>query len=253
MHPAAALLLAATVASGSLDATRVALGKALGDDLIAGCTPAERRSVLHDADIAPLGTLAGRRVVLANPHGACICGNVNCPYVVLRLDPGGHAAVLLSTFAYAVAPVGKAQPLPNLRELAHDSALVSDETTDAFRDGKYVAVGSARVRGDNGDRKANALPVRFAPGTSSAVLRGSVSLGWYDEYAVSALAGQRVTIGDVRAPAKLTFSLSNRATAKSIALEPGVPAALPASGTYLLHVDAGSDETQAYRATITIR
>jgi hypothetical protein len=252
VHPSA-LLLAAVVATGSLDTTRVALGKALGDDLISGCTPAERQSVLRTADITPLGTVDGRRVVLANPHGSCICGNVNCPYLVLRLDPGGNAAVLLNTFAYVVSPVGKAQPLPNLRELAHDSALVSDETIDAYRNGKYVVAGSARVRGDNGTRKANALPVRFAPGTSSAVLRGSVSLGWYDEYALSAGAGQRITIGDVHAGTKLTFSLIDRATSKSIDLAPGVPAALPASGTYLLHVDAGSDDAQAYRATVTIR
>ena len=252
MSAPAALLLAAIVASGALDGARVALGHALGKDLLAGCTVTERAHVLRDADISTLGTLAGRRVVLANPHEACICGNVNCPYLVLALDPGGKADVLLSTFAYVVSPVGRALPLPNLRELAHDSNLISDETIDAFRNGTYVTIGSARVRSDNGARKANALPLRFAPGRSSAVVRGSVSLDWYDEYALAAGRGQRVTIGDVHAPSKLTFTLID-GTDRSTNLQPGVPAVLPAGGSYLLHVESDSEAAQAYRATVTIR
>jgi hypothetical protein len=253
MPAPAGLLLAALVAAGSLDPVRVALGGALGAGALSGCSAAEAAQVLRDAGISPLGTVAGRRVVLANPHGSCICGNVNCPYLVLQLDPGGTAAVLLSTSGYAVTPAGAAQPLPNLRELAHDSALVSDETIDAYRDGKYVVIGSARIRSDSGARKPNAVPVRFAPGASSAVLSGSVSLGWYDEYALGAQRGQRVTVSGVHAPAKLTFSLTGRTGAYATELRPGVPAVLPADGTYLVHVDGASDDAQPYTAVISIR
>jgi hypothetical protein len=187
---------------------------------------------------------------LASPHGNCICGNVNCPFFVLRLDPDGASAVLLDTLGYQISPVGRAQPLPNLRELAHDSALISDETVDAFRNGKYVAIGTARIRGDNGARKANQIPVRFAPGTSSATLTGAVSEGWYDEYALGAAAGQHITIAG---PGSLVYSLTARAGGHSLDLKPGVPTAIPAAGTYLLHIDGGSDTGQAYRATVTIR
>jgi hypothetical protein len=247
---AAALILAAAVAAGSLDPSRAALGHALQSELAGSCTPAEVNTILRDADFSPLGTVNGRKVILASPHGGCICGNVNCPFFVLRLDPGGASAVLLSTSGYGIAPVGKAQPLPNLREMAHDSALISDETVDAFRGGKYVAISTARVRGDNGARKANEIPVRFTPGTSSAVLRGTVSEGWYDEYALVAAPGQRITIAG---PSGLTYTLTPRAGEHSLDLRPGVPAAVPAGGTYLLHVDGGGEDPVSYRATVTIR
>jgi hypothetical protein len=238
---AAALILAAT------------LSRALGDELLSGCTAAERQTVLHTADTSPLGTAGGRRVVLVSVHGSCVCGTVNCPYVVLRLAPDGTADVLLNTFAYEVAPTGPAAPLPNLRELAHDSALVSDETVDAYRNGKYVVVSSARIRGDNGARKANAVPVHFAAGTTSTVLSGSVSLGWYDEYALAAAAGQRITVSEPHASGTLTFTLVDRDGAHAVDIAPGVAAVLPRSGVFLLHVEGSGEAAESYRATVTIR
>jgi hypothetical protein len=246
---AAAFLLAAAVTAGSLDPARVAVAHALADEFAPSCSAAELRTAVRDAGISPLGTLAGRKVVLASVQSNCVCGNVNCPFYVLRLDAGGAPAVLLDTSAYGLTTVGHALPLPNLREIAHDSALISDETIDAFRDGKYVAIASARIRGDSGARKANAIPIHFMPGTSSATLTGSVSEGWYDEYALVAARGQHITIAG---PSALVYELANQ-TGGSIALKPGVPATLPASGTWLLHVDAEDEAARAYTATITIR
>jgi hypothetical protein len=246
---AAAFLLAAAVAAGSHDPARVAVAHALADDFAPGCSAGELSAAVRNASIEPLGTVNGRKVVLASVESNCICGNVNCPFYVLRLDAGDVPAVLLNTSAYGLTTVGRALPLPNLREIAHDSALVSDETIDAYRDGKYVAIASARIRGDNGTRKANAIPIHFAPGTSSATLTGSVSEGWYDEYALVAAGGQRITIAG---PSSLSYELSNQ-TSRSIALKPGVPARLPAGGTWLLHVDAEGDSGVAYTATVTIR
>lgn len=220
--------------------------------LAGGCPPTQAQQLAHDATIVPLGVAGGRRVVLASLEGACICGNVNCPYVVLRIGTN-KADELLDTYAYEVRPIGPAAPLPNLRELAHDSALVSDETIDAYRNGKYVAISTARIRGDNGDRKLNAVPVRFLPGTSSAVLRGNVSLGWYDEYELSAEAGQRLTLTGVRAAGPLTFSLLGPKSTPALGLRPGVPVVLPAGGSYLLQIDGSGDDAQAYLATVRIR
>jgi len=180
--------------------------------------------------------------------GSCICGNVNCPYVVLRLD-GDRGTVLLDTYAYSVEPAGTARPLPNLREVAHDSALVSVATTDAYRDGKYVVLDTQRVRGDTGESKPDTVPVRFAPGTSSAVVHGRISAGWYDQYTFAAAAGQRLT---VTGPDALTYSLSVESSDRPIDVLPGHAVTLPTSGRYRLLVDGASDAEQAYRATITI-
>jgi hypothetical protein len=255
MFAPAALLLATLVAATSLDAAHAAVRRAMaagGDST--SCSAAELTSIASDASIRPLSATGPRNVVLATVGGSCICGNVNCPYYVLQLGPAGTSRVLLSTYAYDVHGFGNARPLPQLRESAHDSALVTVETIDAFSGGRYVPVSSARVRGDTGERKGNAIPVRFAPGTSSAVLTGLVSTGWYDEYAITAARGQDLTIGALRVPAGTTFGLIPRnGSGTPIDLRPGVATPLPASGSYLLMVDTDSESSQTYRATVTIR
>jgi hypothetical protein len=225
----------------------LALMHALAGDA-SGCSPAELRAIVQQADVTPLGTIGAGRVVLASVSGTCICGNVNCPFVVLRLD-GARSSVLLDTYGYSVAPVGHARPLPNLREVAHDSALVSVTSTDAYRDGKYVAIATQRVRGDTGESKPDTVAVRFAPGTSSAVVGGRVSEGWYDQYTFAAGAGQRLTVSG---PAAFTYSLSVESSDRPIEVLPGHAVALPASGRYRLLVDGAGATEQAYRATITI-
>lgn len=226
----------------------LALAHALAGDG-AGCSPAELRAIVQQADVRPLGTLGAARVVIASVSGSCICGNVNCPYIVLRLD-GDRGTVLLDTYAYSVEPAGAASPLPNLREVAHDSALVSDVTTDAYRNGTYVAVDVRRVRGDTGESKPDTVPIRFAPGTSSAVIRGRVAAGWYDQYTFDAAAGGRLTVSGTVPPGT---SLSLESAGQPVELQPGRAVTLPKSGRYRLLVDGAGDAEQAYRATVTIR
>jgi len=213
-----------------------------------GCSPAELQAIVQKADVSTLGTVGGSRVILASVSGSCICGNVNCPFVVLRLD-GARSTVLLDTYGYAVSPVGKAQPLPNLREVAHDSALVSVTTTDAYQNGKYVVINTQRVRGDTNESKPDTVPVRFAPGTSTAVVHGRVSEGWYDQYTFAAAAGQQFTVSG---PAALTYSLAVESSDQSIELRPGRAVALPKGGRYRLLVDSAGEGEQTYSATITI-
>jgi hypothetical protein len=229
----AALLLAAVVAATALGPARAALTRELHGELASGCSASELRSIVHDTGFAKLGSLGSSSVVLADIHGSCLCGNVNCPYLVLRLDPDGASQVLLSTYAYDVHAVGNAQPLPDLHETAHDSALVSVETTDAFRGANYIAVATSRVRGDTGATKPDRMPIRFAPGASSAVLTGRISAGWYDTYTFAARRGQRVTIASSRLPPGTTFSLN------------------PAGGERSIETAGTTD--RGYRATIAIR
>ncbi len=228
--------------------TQVALARALEGDG-SGCSSADLRSIVQKADIKTLGHIGNARVVLAFASGSCICGNVNCPYVVLRLD-GARSSVLLHTYAYSVTPSGKEQPLPNLHESAHDSALVSIATTDAYRNGKYVAIDTQRVRGDTGESKPDNIPLRFALGTSSAVVRGRVSAGWNDQYTFAAAAGQRFTVSG---PAALTYSLTLEPSDKPIDLLAGQAITLPNGGRYRLTIDGADQAEQPYRATITIR
>jgi hypothetical protein len=226
----------------------LALTHALSNDA-SGCSAAELRTVVQTANVSTLGTVGESRVILAAVSGLCICGNVNCPYVVLRLD-GARSRVLLDTYAYDVSRLGNARPLPNLHEVAHDSALVSVTTTAAYRNGKYVAIDTQRVRGDTGESKPDTVPVRFVAGTTSAVVHGRVSEGWYDQYTFAAAAGQRITIAG---RAALTYSLSVESSDQPIDLLPGHAVALPKGGRYRLLIDGADETEQPYRATITIQ
>lgn len=226
----------------------LALSHALGADA-SGCSAAELRDVVRTADVSRLGRVNGHDVVLASVHGSCLCGNVNCPYLVLRLD-GANATVLLDTYAFALTPAGTQKPLPDLRERAHDSALVSVETIDTYRNGTYVVQSTARVRGDTGESKPDRIPVHFAPGASSAVLHGYVSPGWEDIYTFSAAPGQHITI---TGPAGFDYSLQTNDEKSDLDLKPGIPTRLPKGGAYVLLVDGGTEAGQHYTLTITIR
>ena len=209
-----------------------------------GCSSSELRDVVRTADVERIGRLGGRQVVLASVHGPCACGNVNCPYYVMR---GGD--VLLSTDGYSVQRRAGA-PLPLLVVLAHDSALVSDETTFAYRNGRYLEARSVMVRGTDGARKPVTTAIRFAPGTSSAGVRGAVSLGWDDEYTFVANAGQQVTL-TARPSAPLTMSLAAE-SGGSTAVRSGMPLRLRAGGRYTVLVETGAEREVSYSLQLTI-
>src|ERR1700693_3765067 len=247
------IFLGAVTLAATLDTAHAALARAIdGDPDYGACSAAQRQPAAAEADIRTLGQINGRNVVLAGVHASCVCGNVNCPWHVLRLDPG-KPRVLFSTYAFQMDAIGTEKPLPKLRAQAHDSALVTDEATVAYQDGRYVTIETARVRGDTGARKPNDVPVRFAYGASSARLKGSVSLGWYDEYALAAAKGQRLMIDGIASQKKLSLTLFVPNSAQVVDVAPGVPVTLGSSGTFRLHVENGSEAGAPYALTLTIR
>jgi len=246
------LLLATVLATAPLDPQRAALLEVLqhgGDS--AGCQPAQTRAAALSATFRRLGSLAGGEVVLAEVESPCICGAQNCPYYVLRLDRGAPK-LLYATFGISLSTV-LAVPLPTLIVAAHDSALVTDETTVAWRNGRYVEASSARIRGDTGARKPNAIPVRFAPGGSSVVLHGTASIGWYDSYAFAATRGQELTISAVRARAPVSILVFLADGSTNAEVVPGKPYTLPKTGSYRVQIEIAADKDQPYSLTLEIR
>jgi hypothetical protein len=215
------------------------------------CDGGQLHVAAASATFRRLGTLDGNDVVLAEVTNPCICGAQNCPYYVLRLAPTAPV-LLFSTYGISLA-VQPASPLPTLVVTAHDSALVVDTTTMAWRSGQYVEIASARVRGDTGASKPNAIPVRFAAGASSSVLRGTASIGWYDSYAFDAMKGQRVTISAVHAAAPLNVLLVAADGTLAATLTPGHPYALSKTGSYRLQVEVEADDESPYAVTLEIR
>jgi hypothetical protein len=248
-----ALMTAALVAAAPLDAPHAAVLAVLsqGEDA-AGCDAAQKRKAAAGATIRTLGRLEGEEVVLAMVADPCICGAQNCPYYAIRLTPG-KPRVLMSTFGIDNRNADHARPLPGLIIAMHDSAAVVDETTFAFRNGTYVGIDNVRVRSSDRARKPQGIPVHFAPGSSSALLRGRASVGWYDVYVFDAAKGQRVVIDVVRSPAKLYLALSGPRDAALPAVLSGVPITLPAAGTYRLQIDSASESDADYLARLSIR
>lgn len=250
--PARAASPQIAAASAPLDRAHAAVRSVIesGDDA-AGCRPDQKRELLANASIRKLGRVGGDDVVLAVVYGACICGAQNCPYYALRLTPG-KPDVLMTAFGIDARTVRGAGPLPGLVIGAHDSAMVIDETTYAYRDGKYVAVASARVRANDRARKSD-IPVRFGAGASSAELRGTISTGWYDMYTFDAAKGQRLRIDGVRSKARVTVTLYGPGNAEPVTVRPGVFTTLPRAGTYRLQVDDDSEDDVPYALTLAIR
>jgi hypothetical protein len=236
-------------AATALDARHTAVLDAITNEGAGmSCTPAQLREEAVAADIRPLGRVEGDDVVIVHLSGGCLCGAHNCPVYALRLT-SGKPRVLMSTYGYGLSTHADAA-LPRIVVRGHDSALVIDEETYAYRGGRYVEVGTARVRADTGARKSD-IAVRFAPGASSARLHGSASIGWYDAYTFDAAKGQRLLVDGVRSSAIVRLSLFGPG---STSLNPraGVPLVLPASGSYQFHVDNDAEQDVPYALTLAI-
>ncbi|HEY0380940.1 MAG TPA: hypothetical protein VGC72_01965 [Candidatus Elarobacter sp.] len=247
----AVLLGTALLAAAPLDARHAAVLDALSAGNDAACTPAELRAQAADASVQPLGRVGGDDVVVAHLNGGCLCGAHNCPVYALRLTPG-KPRVLMTTFGYGIWTHADAV-LPRIVVRSHDSAMVSDEETYAYRGGRYVQVDAARLRGDTGARKPSAVAVRFAPGASAAQLHGSAAIGWYDGYTFDAAKGQRLLIGGVRSRAKIRLSLFGPDGNPLDGLRARTPFTLPAPGTYRLHVENDAEQDVPYALTLAIR
>jgi hypothetical protein len=247
-------LMAAYLAAASLDAPRAAVLDVIsrGDDA-SGCEPAQKRKMAASATIRKLGRIGGDDVVMAEVYDPCICGAQNCPFYAIRLTPG-KPRVLLTAIGISERNADRAAPLPGLVIYAHDSALVTEEFTYAYRNGAYVPVSTYRVRGgEHAGRKPNDVPVHFAPGASSAHLTGSVALGWDDAYTFAASKGQRLVIGGVRPAGKTTLTLYGPGNVPPVTLHADVPVVLPETGTYSLHVEGTSEDDVHYALSLAIR
>jgi hypothetical protein len=250
--PPPAVTALPSAAPAATSAARAALATVLANDREFGdtCTPAQQRTIVGAALFRTLGRLDGDDVVLATIYNPCICGAQNCPYYVLRVAPG-RPRELLATMGITLG-TQPASPLPRLVVRMHDNAATAAETTYAYRDGAYAVVQSLRYRWSDKAHKPNSIPVHFAAYASSALLRGSVSLSWYDTYEFAANGRQQLVIDAVVSKAPLRLTLSGPGNTY-VTLTAGKPYALPASGTYHVQVDNDAEQDTPYALRLAIR
>lgn len=252
------LVLAATVTAASPDARHASLLVMMQRDGVCGDAPAEIcAKAAQTAQIRPLGSVDGAAVALVSfAFDNQICGTINCPYLVVAFR-SGEARKMLWADGYDIT-VGTESPLPSLRVIAHDSADTSYISRYRWRNGQYDRVEYLRERLETGETRPASVPVTFAPGTSSALVRGSVTHYWSETFDLVAQSGQQLVISNIQSASPLQIMLDGPDGLPVAAnLAAATPYALSSSGTYELSVyldtTTGSDRDRPFAFTVTIR
>ncbi len=112
-------------------------------------------------------------------YDSCVCFAQNCPFWVYRVsDP--TATKVLEGVAIGVKAVPTGGTVPDIDFIAHESAVRKNEWRYTYRNGTYVESEAWRLY--RGGRKPVSISVRFAPGTASARLCGTVGVDPYSSY-----------------------------------------------------------------------
>jgi hypothetical protein len=208
------------------------------------------------AQIRPLGSTQGADIALVSfGSDNVICGIVNCPYLVVSFAKGAAHKVLW-TDGYSIA-IGHETPLPSLRVTSHDSSDTSYISRFDWQNGQYVRTAYLRLRIATGETRRESIPISFAPGSSSAVLRGTVTHYWDATYELNAKSGQQLTISNVSSAMPLWIMLDGPdGLPVANHLVAGTSYPLPNDGTYELTVNLDSaqdvERDQPFQVTVTI-
>ncbi|HLY02553.1 MAG TPA: hypothetical protein VKR56_08645 [Candidatus Cybelea sp.] len=241
------LLFAAAVSTG-LTAERAVQLLERDYGTVSACAK-DRRPLLRDA-LERRQVSKNPNIVLLTVYDSCVCFAQNCPFWVYRVGDR-TATKILESVAVGVNVVPTGGAVPDIDFVAHESALRKNEWRYTYRNGTYVESEAWRIY--RGDRKPVSIRVRFAPGTASARLSGTVGVEWGDEYAFDAVAGQALEISAVRAQRATVIRLQGQRLDQ--ALMAGRPVTLPMSGRYtisVLPIGYETDPDSAYAFTLSI-
>jgi hypothetical protein len=135
----------------------------------------------------------GTHVILAESLSACLARNAVTRVLVYAQTPGGYRLVLDD---YSLPEQIDASPDGTVAVAGHETVEIIDRTMWVWNGKTYVVSPERSQRYDVsiGQGRPDVVRVRFAPGASSTVLRGSIAGGFGDTYEFDARAGQRVTV-----------------------------------------------------------
>jgi hypothetical protein len=245
------LIVAAALAASLVSAIAGAKG-------IAECATETNESaaafVRHNFKTTALTLYDGTHVILAESLSACLAHNAVTRVLVYAQIPGGYRLVLDD---YSLPEQLAASTDGTVSVAGHETMEIVDQTIWVWNGKTYVVSPERSQRYDVsiGQGRPDVVRVRFAPGTSSTILRGSIAGAFGDNYEFDARAGQRVTIQVVKGWSKnIRFdayqtirgsddtkeltSLNSASTWSGI---------LPTSGTW--HVDVFGAETMDHQTT----
>ncbi|HEV3092492.1 MAG TPA: hypothetical protein VGX91_13705 [Candidatus Cybelea sp.] len=241
------LLLAAVISTGfTPDRALQVLER--DDGQVAACARDDPRQLREALALKQLSR-SPSLVLVTLFDDACSCFAQNCPYWVYRVNENS-ATKIFESVAVGVKVVPHDGAVANIDEVAHESATIKNESLYVYHNGTFERTGAWILRGD--ERKPVSVPIRFAPGSSSKRLSGSIGIDWADEYTLDAHAGQTLEITAAQAQ---RMTLVRLAGAKlDVTLRAGRAVTLPVSGRYTITVVPleGGNGDSTYAFTISI-
>lgn len=226
------------------------------DKDVAGCARDSAKTsqtyVATAFDLRNLTLRGGERMTVAVAKDPCLALGQSTRIMIFEHTADGYRRVLNEV------------TLPDLDQVETDGTVMlpTHESVGVIFEGVYVWNGAAYAFSASrshiydvalSERKPYQVPVRFAPGTSTATLSGYVALNFGDEYVFEARAGQNLTIALAKYSGRRpSISLYYGSDISILADIPGATGGwsgtLPRTGSYHLFVD-GTDESDGTRRT----
>jgi hypothetical protein len=192
----------------------------------------------------------GARMIVVTGGGSCVCGNANCKVAVFVRDGSTYRSVLSD---YGID--WKVRPDGTAAVSSHDSAAVVLRTSYRW-DGKAYEISEREmVYLPSNVAKPAIRDVTLAPGTSSTVIRGDkLALGFEDHWALSARAGQTLTLTLIKRDKHFgSFSVRSAEATLGSANGGRLQVELPQSLRYEIIVEGGDASFSSYALNVTIR
>ena len=214
-----------------------------------GARAAEEGTTVEEVDLNRDG-VPEYEVGLSSP---CACGMVNCLIHLYRQTPGGYELILEGASGYGLEVLKTStNGYADVRVTARNNAATAFESTYKFDGKQYRETTSRIVDQQTGESKPSYRRVQFKRGTSSATLRGRVTIVMPDTYLLGARAGQVMTV-QLTAPRKsVTFSVMSPSTSLVADNTRSWSGPLPENGDYTIMIDA-DERGGTYTMTISIK
>lgn len=198
----------------------------------------------------------GRPAYLLTSIASCECGQVNCAQWVYRTAAPGFTRILATDGYRLSARPTRHHGLLDLEGESRGSAAVVDRRTYAFDGTGYRLVTRVEARAATDAERATTRRVRFAAGRDAALLDGEVRAGTGDRWVLGAREGQTLHLAPIPgiSGAVVVTLLGPTAGDGVRSIDPTTrwDGVLPASGDYVLLIEAVGAGPVAYRLEVGI-
>lgn len=186
--------------------------------------------------------------------GMCSCGAQNCTIYLYRATGQGYQELLLGASGLGIEQLRtSSNGYTDLQINAHDTAATEARTVYKFDGKQYLEARTTIVHLETGESKPAWRRVQFSRGSSSATVKGKVSIALPDQYLIGARAGQTMSVQLTSPQKSVRFMVMTSKTTNLLADNVRTwTGTLPETGDYHIIVD-GDERGGTYTMTISIK